>query len=461
MTTETTRRTAVEIGTTPAGPRPLPPLREQRDVAAPDEVDTVLDSGLRVVAVRRADVPMVELRLRVPFAAPSAAEAAGHAARAEVLVSTLTAGTARRSRVGIDDDLAGVGGELGFSVDPERLSASGHALADGLPMLLDVLADVLLEATHPDGELERERERLAERIAVASAQPSVIARDALQRRRYGDHPAVHEMPAAEDVLAVGADEVRSVQRTALRPRGAVLVLVGDLDPRTAVAAVGAALGGWKAGEPAAVLPSLPTLRGEDLLLVDRPGAVQSQLRLSAPALRRTDPRYASLQLANLCLGGYFSSRLVENLREDKGYTYHASSSLEFDPHSAALLVETDVASEVTAPALLETRYELGRLALVPPSAEEVESARRYLVGTLMISMSTQAGLASTIVALAASGLSSRWLREHPARLEAVSVADVAETAATFFAPAAFCGVVVADAATSASALRALGGVELP
>jgi predicted Zn-dependent peptidase len=371
----------------------------------------------------------------------------------------LTSGTARRSRVGIDDDLAGVGGELGFSVDPERLTASGHALADGLDTLLDVLADVLVAATHPDDELARERERLVERIELASAQPSVIARRALQERRYGDHPVTREMPRAEQVTAVDADAVRALQASALNPGGSVLVLVGDLDPADAVRRVDQALAAWSTGE-AVVLPELPALTARDLLLVDRPGAVQSQLRLSAPAVGRTDARYPALQLANLSLGGYFSSRLVENLREDKGYTYHASSSLELDPHGAVLVVETDVASEVTAPALLEARYELGRLVVVPPSADEVESARRYLIGSLLISMTTQAGYASTVAALASAGLSSSWVREHPARLEAVTVDQVAEAAAAFFAPPLMTGVVVADAGASAAALRALGGVEI-
>ncbi len=453
------RRTAEEIGTTPTGPRPLPPLGAQRTVPAPEEVDTVLDSGLRVVAVRRAEVPMVELRLRVPFADPSSDPGSAHAAVAEVLSTTLSSGTARRSRVGIDDDLAGVGGELGFSVDPERLTASGHALADGLDTLLDVLADVLLAATHPEDELARERERLVERIELASAQPSVIARRALQERRYGDHPVTREMPRAEQVTAVEAGTVRALQASALNPGGSVLVLVGDLDPADAVRRVDDALAGWSSGR-AVELPELPALTPRDLLLVDRPGAVQSQLRLSAPAVGRTDPAYPALQLANLALGGYFSSRLVENLREDKGYTYHASSSLELDPHGAVLVVETDVASEVTAPALLETRYELGRLAVVPPTADEVESARRYLIGSLLISMTTQAGYASTVAALAAAGLTSSWVREHPARLEAVTVDQVAEAAARFFAPSRMTGVVVADASASAASLRALGGVEI-
>jgi len=456
----TGRRSAEEIGSTPTGPRALPPLGPQRSVPAPEEVDTVLGSGLRVVAVRRSEVPMVELRLRVPFADTSGRDDSAHAAVAEVLATTILSGTASRSRVGIDDDLAGVGGEIGFSVDPERLSVSGHALAEGLDTLLDVLADLVLAAAHPDDELARERERLVERIELASAQPSVIARRALQERRYGTHPVTREMPRPEEVTAATADAVRSLQASALLPGGSVLVLVGDLDPTDAVARVEKALAGWSGGQ-AAPLPALPELRARDLLLVDRPGAVQSQLRLSAPAVGRTDPRYPALQLANLALGGYFSSRLVENLREDKGYTYHASSSLELDPHGAVLAVETDVASEVTAPALLEARYELGRLAVVPPTDDEVESARRYLVGSLLISMTTQAGYASTVAALAAHGLSSAWVREHPARLEAVTTDEVAAAAAEFFAPTRFTGVVVADAARTGPGLRALGGVEIP
>jgi zinc protease len=454
------RRSAAEIGRTPAGPRELPPLRPQPQVPAPEEVDTVLTTGLRVIAVRRPGVPMVELRLRIPFSGEDARRPM-HAAIAEVLASTVLSGTTRRSRVSLDDDLAGVGGEIGFSVDPERLAAAGHSLAEGLPTLLDVVADVLTGATYPDDEVGRERERLAERIQVASAQPSVIARRALQRHRYGDHPVTREMPDVADVAAVTRDDLLVMHRRQVVPRGSVLVLVGDLDPAGAVAATEAALAAWDTPGEAGLLPPLPELHGSDLLLVDRPGAVQSQLRLSAAAVPRTDPRYPALQLANLAFGGYFSSRLVENLREDKGYTYHASSSLEFDPYGAALLVETDCASEVTAPALLEMRYELGRVAVVPPTAAELESARRYAVGSLLISMNTQAGLASTLAGLAGVGLDPEWVREHPQRLEAVTLEQVHAAAAEFLAPARFTGVVVADAATSSESLRALGGIRIP
>ena len=450
-------RSATEIGRTAAGPRPLPALGSTREVPLPDVVSAVLDSGVQVLAARRPSVPLVELRLRVPFAG----DEPEHPAAAELFTATLLAGTERRDRVAIDDELALVGADLSVSVDPERLLVAGSALADGLPVVLEVLADVLAGATHPEAEVARERERLIERITVARAQPRTIAREALQRRRFDDHPIAREMPTVEQVAAVGVDRVRALQSTALVPRGATLTLVGDLDPVAAIDDVERLLGGWTGEVPARVLAPPPPVEPGDLLLVHRPGSVQSQLRLTAPALPRDDPRYAAVQLANLVFGGYFSSRWMENVREDKGYTYGAHSGIEFIPGGAVLGVETDVASDVTAAALLETRYELGRLSAVPPSAEEVEAARRYAVGSLLISLDSQGGLASTLAALAAVGLDVEWLRTHPARLEAVTVDDVAAAALEFFAPTAFTGVVVGDVDVIGPRVRALGGVAGP
>ncbi|GGM42079.1 peptidase M16 [Longimycelium tulufanense] len=450
-------RSAEEIGRTVRGPRPLPPLGEQRTVAEPLTVDTLLPNGLRVIAVRRPAVPLVEMRMRIPFAG----ESATHAARAELLASTLLCGTGRRTRMQVDTDLARVGGELDAAVDPERLSLSGSALADGLDVLLDVLADVLAGAAYPDDEVRRERERLLERITVARSQPRVIAREALQRHRYGDHPFTREIPEPEDVAAVSVEDVRAMHADAVVPRGSVLVLVGDIDPTRAIDAVIGALSGWQSERAATELPSLPEVSGGDLLLVPRPGAVQSQIRLSTQVVPRTDPAYPALQLANLVFGGFFSSRLVENIREDKGYTYSAHSSPEFTPGAATLLLDADTASEVTAPALLEIRYELGRMAVTPPAEAEVESARRFAVGALLTSTASQAGLASMLLTLAGVGLGPDWLRDHPGRLERVTVAEVAEAARRFFAPTRWTGVVVGDADRLSAPLAALGGVRLP
>jgi len=193
-----------------------------------------------VLAARRAAVPMVELRLRVPFAG----DEPSHPAVAELLSSTLLTGTATRDRVEIDDELAAVGADLGVNVDPERLSISGSGMATGLGDVLGVLADVLTAATHPDAEVARERERLVERITMARAQPRTIAREALQRKRFGDHPITREMPTEAAVAAVTPDQIRALQAAALVPRGAILTVVGDIDPAATIAQIGDQLAGW-------------------------------------------------------------------------------------------------------------------------------------------------------------------------------------------------------------------------
>ncbi|MGE3288651.1 MAG: M16 family metallopeptidase [Pseudonocardia sp.] len=451
-----THRSAAQIGRTPAGPRSLPPLGATRDVPLPDVEQAVVANGLRVLAARNPSVPMVELRLRIPFAGA----APEHPAVAEVLSSTLLAGTANRDRVTIDDQLAAVGAELGVHVDPERLAVGGSTLAEGLPAALEIVADVLTGATHPDTEVHKERDRLAERIRVARAQPSTIAREALQRRRFGDHPITRELPTSAEVTAVEPGAVRALHAASVLPEGAILTLVGDLDPAAAIGLAEKVLAGWTGG-PAHILDAPPAPVPGDLLLVHRPGSVQSQLRLSAAALPRADVRYPALYLANLVFGGYFSSRWMENVREDKGYTYGAHSGIEFIPDGAVLDVSTDVASDVTAAALLETRYELGRLVAVPPTAAEVDAGRRYAVGSLLISLDSQGGFASTIANLAADGLDVQWLRGLPARLEAVTVEEVAAAALEFFAPTAFTGVVVGDADVIGAKVCALGGVAGP
>ncbi|MGH3621733.1 MAG: M16 family metallopeptidase [Sciscionella sp.] len=457
MTAGRTHRNAEEIGHSERGPRPLPSLAEQRVAEPPEVLDTVLGNGLRVMAVRRSTVPIVELRMHIPFAGHEPARAA----RAELLAETILTGTQRRDRVAMDTDLALIGGELSTVVDPERLAIAGGALADRLDDLLDVLADSLTSAAYRNPEVRREQERLVERITVARSRPGVIAREALQRHRYGDHPFAREMPHADDVAAVTPEEVRALHATAVLPRGSLLVLVGDIDPDTAVATIDRAFSGWQSPASAAVLPPLPDVVGGDLALVHRPRAVQSQIRLSAQVIPRTDPRYPALQLANLAYSGFFSSRLVENIREDKGYTYHARSSFEFTPHGATVLVDTDTASEVTAPSLLEMRYELARLGLVPPTESEVATVRQYAIGSLLTSSASQVGLAGQLVTIASVGLGAEYLRRHPLRLAEVTTEEVAEAALEFFAPARFTGVVVGDAEKLSPELRALGGVSLP
>lgn len=454
-------RTAEQLARTDIGPRPLPPLMKQGRTRQLTLTEVTTPAGLRVIAIRKPGAPIIEVRLRIPFAARSGHQAAAHAARAEVLAETILLGTADIDRRRIDTTLGAVGGGLHAAVDPQRLSLAGSVLATGLPVLARILALSLTGAAYRAGDVAGERERLVEHLLISTTQPGVIARQALLRKRFGDHPAVYEMPSGPDVAAVGAAAVRGLHRRAVVPQGSTLVLVGDLSVKAAAESVAHALSIWTGEHPARVMATPPAGLGGALQAVHRAGAVQSQIRLSGPAPLRSDPEYPAFQLANLIFAGYFSSRLVENLREDKGYTYSAGASAEFWPGRSQLSVAFDTNTETTAPALLETRYELAKLTLLAPSEAEVESARNYALGTLALSLSTQAGYASTLSWLLGAGSDADWLREHPARLAAVTRDDVADAGARWFGPTTFTGVVVGDLDRIGDQLQRLGGVTLP
>jgi predicted Zn-dependent peptidase len=456
VSTAARRRSAEQIARTAAGPRPLPDLQSTRVRRTPSSAQVVTAGGLQITAVRQASTPMIEIRLRIPFGGRDHI----HAARAELLAESILLGTATRSREQVDTEMALVGGHLSTQVGPQRLMISGSVLAPGLPVMLDILADVVTGAAYRAADVGRQRDILAEQLMINAAQPSTIARLHLQRRRFGDHPAVFEVPDAEVVAAVTPAAVRGLHRRAVLPEGSTLILVGDLSPKAAADRAAQALSAWSGPRRAQALSTPPAVTGGVLTAHHRPGAVQSQTRLTSAGALRTDPDYAAVQLANVVFGGYFSSRLVENLREDKGFTYHAHSALEFWPGRSAMTISYDTATDVAATALVETRHELGRIALVPPADVEVEAARNYAIGSLAASLATQSGYASMLATLAGAGLDQTWLTAHQRNLRSVTPTQIADAAARLFAPSAVTGVIVGDLDASGAALARLDGIEV-
>jgi zinc protease len=438
----------------------IPPLGESRPQPVPTAVESTLPNGLRLVVVPRPGVPLIELRLRVPFAATSAGDAGLHTARGSVLSGAVLLGTAKHDQTGIAELLQGHGAELSVSSDPDRLLFATTLLPDGLSPVLGVLAELLTAATYPDDKVEGERDRVAERIAIALSQPGVIARGALAARRYGGHPYAITLPDPELVTAVDGSALRTLHLARVLPSGSTLILVGDLDPDAAADAVAGALGEWAGTGHAVEAPPALDLETVGIELVDRPGAVQSNIRLGGPAPGRTDPDLPAVRLANMIFGGYFSSRLVENIRERRGYTYSPRSSVDHQAAGSSFLVEADVATEVSGPALLETWYELGRMALLPVTEAELDGARRYILGSMALSTATHAGLASTLSALVGAGLPPGWLAEHQRALAEVTVEQVQEAAHRYLASTALTAVVVGDAARVAGPLGALAPVSV-
>jgi predicted Zn-dependent peptidase len=343
--------------------------------------------------------------------------------------------------------------------DADRLVLSGSALAENLAPLLGLLGEIIDSAGYPADEVDGERERLVEEIAIARTTPSTLAAEAMAVRAFGKHPYAWHLPTPAEVRAVSSGRLRTLHSERVGPAGALLVVVGDVAPAKALDAVEKALGGWAAGGRTSVeMPVPQAFSPGGISLLDRPGSVQTSLRIVAPGPRRDDPDFAAFSLANTVFAGYFSSRLVANIREDKGYTYSPHSGLDHAERATLLVVGADVATEVTAPALVETMYEMAKVASLPVEAGELDAARRYLVGTLALATSSQAGLATTLARLIDNGLGAAYLREQPAALAKVTTETAYEAARRWLAPSAAATVLVGDASVIGGPVAALGEI---
>jgi predicted Zn-dependent peptidase len=439
--------------------RAVPGLGKPRTARLPTVADQVLANGLRVLAVRRPGVPLVELRLRIPFTGPAGKAGDQHAARAQLLGDTLLSGTADRSASQIAADLQALGGQLHASTDADRLAISGSVLATGFRGLLDLLGELLTGAAYPKDEVDAERDRLVQELAIHRSQASVVAREALLHRMYGEHPYGRELPTAEAVADVKASQLRALHEKRLVPAGSILTVVGDVQPAKAVAQVEAALAAWTSTSKLAKTPKLPTPPAGPALLLDRPAAVQTTIRMAGPAPARSASDYAAASLANMIFGGYFSSRWTANIREDKGYTYGGHSVFEHPPAGSRLHVSVDVATNVTAPAVLETLYELGRMATLPVAQDELDQARRYAIGSMQLGTASQAGLASMLSMLAGVDLGVDYLRDFPKQLQSVTVDECLEAAARWLAPTRLTSVLVGDLDVVTESLQTVLAVE--
>ncbi|GBE20815.1 peptidase M16 inactive domain protein [bacterium BMS3Bbin01] len=419
----------------------IPEVGRLKRIRLPRVFDEVLPNGLRTVIVRRPGAPLVEMRLRIPMPATTA----GEEARRDLLTRTLKSGTSRRSEVDIAARLQEIGGSLGVGTDEDGLYLEGSALSGRMGDLLDLVVEILTDATFPDSSVWTERARLAQEVVLARAQPEVVAGEELRKRFFGRHPYGLGLPSPSGLRRVTSGRLQTLYDDLVRPGGAVMVLVGDLRPAAEAERVADAMRRWRRKRRPLPVPKPSAPRPRPMLVVHRPGSRQTNIRLGGLAPGSGAKVFPAFELANLIFGGYFSSRLVVNLREDKGFTYNPASRIHHAVAASTITISADVRSEVTGAALVETMYELGRIVSTPPEATELEEARRYRIGTLAIGTHTQAGFADTLGALLSRGLDVTYLRSHQDRLEEVSVDDVLTAAREFLAPSCLIAVLVGDA----------------
>lgn len=433
-----------------------PEVKVTKPGKLPAVVDTTLPNGLRVLAARKPGVPMVQARIRFDIARKDLQSSVLD----DILTTTILTGTESRSQLEIAEEMKRIGGEIWAAADSESLFVSGIVLARDLAKYLDVLADVLQNATHPADEVALAKAQAEQGIMIMHSQPSARAQYALGERIFPNHPYGRPMPTPDIVAPVTRAAVQKFHRNAVKPGGAVMVLVGDLPPAKMVAAVEKALGDWSGNRKPYKTPRPAAVTQGPLQIVHQAGAVQTNMRFGGLGVGRAHPDFPALTLATTILGGGFTSRLNHNLREDKGFTYGAHAGVSHSLAASPITIGADVQTSVTAPALVETLYELGRLVTTQVGDDELAAAKRFLAGSIALSAETQAGLATYLMSLAIAGLDVAYLRELPLAADKQTADDVARAAATYLAPALLAPVLVGDAEQIAPAVEQLTAVEV-
>jgi zinc protease len=438
-------------------PRLQPEVRPTKPGKLPAVSDTTLSNGLRVLAARKPGIPMVQARLRFDI---SEARNWGDGVLEDIVSATILTGTETRTQIDIADEMQRLGGDIGAMIDQDNLFVSATCLAGELDRYLTLLGDVAQNATYADDEVSLAKAQTEQGLAIAHSQPASRAQFALSERIFPNHPYGRPLATPDLVAPITRAATRKFHRSRVKPAGALLTLVGDLPPAKMVAAAEKALGDWtgkrRIEKPPAPAPVVPGA----IRIVHHPGAVQTNIRLGGLGVGRGHPDFPAFTLALTILGGGFTSRLNHNLREDKGYTYGASASVSHNLAASAVTIGADVQTAVTAPALVETFYEIGRMATTPVGDDELEAAKRFLAGTLAMSTETQAGLSSYVTALAIAGLDVSYLRELPAAAAKLSPDDVAAAAATYLAPSLLAPVLVGDAEQIGAAVGRIGATEV-
>jgi len=382
---------------------PKPEVGPEKPFAPPPRVERTLSNGLQVIAVRYATVPKITAMLTVR--AGLALDPAGQAGLAQFVADTAQEGTATRSSEQLKRDVFAMGATLSGFAGQDSTTFQMRGLSESMPRMLALMADVARNPSFPQAEVDLLKSNTAQQLQAQMASPQFVSNKIFRQSLFGEHPYARTGPTLESLPAIDRAAIASFHSTYYRPNNSYLVVVGDATPEAVFAAAEQAFGSWtRAAIPEAKAPAMPTMKGRRLVFVQRPNSVQSSISVGNFAIKRDDPRWYTLQLTNQIYGAAFDSRLVRNIREEKGYTYSPQSQFQAMAEGGFYRAAADVRNEVTGATLKEIYGEIDKLRAGGPETEELTDAKQYSRGLFLIQNATQGGFAGTVNTVSTFGL---------------------------------------------------------
>jgi predicted Zn-dependent peptidase len=429
----------------PPAPLRLPAIQKQK-----------LSNGVPVWIVELHDVPVAQVNL-VAFGG-TANDPPGKYGLASLTAAMLEEGAGTRTALEIADAIDYLGADLGATTSSDAAAVRLHVpvarLADALP----IMADVALRPTFPKDELERQRQQRLTSILQGRDDPPTIAATAFSRVLYGKghRYGTPQMGTAETIKAFAVDDLRAFYTSLFRPDNATLLAVGDIAADKVMPLLEKQFGSWKGSGAAAVekLPVVEPPKTRQVYLINKPGAAQSQIRIGSIGVARSTPDYFPLTVMNTILGGSFTSRLNNNLREVHGYTYGASSGFDMRLGAGPFFAAAGVQTDKTADALKEFFNELNAI-LKPVPAVELARAKNYVSLRYPSAFETTGDISRRLEDALVYRLPDDYFAKYVQTIQAVTSADVQRVAQKYVQPDRVVVVVVGDLSLIEPGIRAL------
>ena len=430
-------------------PGPLPALK------LPAIQKRTLANGLPVWIVELHKVPVVHVSLVVKSGA--SADPKGKNGLANLTADMLDEGGGSRNALQIADAIDYLGATLSTESSFDASSVDLHVPVARLGDALPILSDVALRPTFPEAELKRVREDLLTTFVEAEDDPESLVQFAFPRLVFGPHHRYGTLsigtPATVKSMTVA--DLRQFHSQHYVPTNSLLVITGDITAADVVRRLEPAFGAWKGATPSspAISPA-PPLTSRPIYLIDKPGAAQSQIRIGSVGVPRSTPDFFPLRVLNTVLGGSFTSRLNQNLREEHGYAYGAGSTFDMRAHGGLFYASAGVQTDKTAEALSEFFKELEAIRKpIPP--DEIEKATNYVALLLPRNFETTERLAGSLAQIFIYNLPQDYFATYTQHVRAVTPADVQRVAERYIQPDKFAVVIVGDRKTIEPGIKAL------
>ena len=420
-----------------------PALAAERQVTWPRRMKARLSNGLEVILLESHAIPKFHGELF--FRSGNAASIDRGPGLAEMTATVVRTGTAKRTSRQIEEDLRRIGADLSSSAGSDTSAIAFAGLSEFAEPLLQLVSELAREASFPEAEFERERRQKLEEVRLSRTEPGFLAGERLRNILFGAHPYSVVSPSEQQVAAYKRDDLLGIYRDFYTPENAMLLLVGDFSPDRMLASAEKVFGPWRGKKPEtkpSAAPPVPS--GRRVYLVHVPGTVQTQILAGCRSITRNHPDWVRLGLTNSLYGGAFNSRLVMNIREDKGYTYSPRSAVNPLRQHGYFSVSAAVRNDVVAASLTEIFYEMDKLRSVLVPQIELADAQNYLSGIFSMGLATQSGLLGQIAVVALNELPEDYLETFRQKVRALRPDDLLEAARKYLDSANMQIVIVGD-----------------